>query len=144
MLCPICKEPMVVLELNEIEIDFCTSCSGIWLDDGELQLMFENEEERKYLFKSLHEDPDHNEKQYKCPICKKKMVKVHVGDKKEILIDKCIKDHGLWFDKDELRTVIEFGSEGENKIVNLLKDMFENRMSGSTDRISTNDKGENK
>ena len=137
MLCPVCKEPMVVLELNEIEIDFCTGCSGIWLDAGELELMFDTEAESKNLIESLHEDPDHPERQYKCPICNKKMTKVHVGDEKEILIDKCKKDHGLWFDEGELKTVIEFGSKEENKIVNLLKGMFENR-------ISTNDKGENK
>lgn len=137
MLCPVCKEPMVVLELNEIEIDFCTSCDGIWLDSGELELMFDTEAESKNLIESLHEDSDHPEEQYKCPICNKKMAKVHVGDEKEILIDKCKKDHGLWFDKGELKTVIEYGSKEENKIINLLKEMFESR-------ISNNDIGENK
>jgi Zn-finger nucleic acid-binding protein len=131
MLCPVCKESMIVLELNEIEIDFCTGCRGIWLDAGELELMFDTEDQRQKLIDSLHEDPDNPEQKYKCPICSRKMVKVHIVDKKEILIDKCKKEHGLWFDKGELKTVIEFGSKEENKIVNLLKDMFENRMSGS-------------
>jgi hypothetical protein len=131
MLCPVCKESMIVLELNEIEIDFCTGCRGIWLDAGELELMFDTEDQRQKLIDSLHEDPDNPEQKYKCPICSRKMVKVHIVDKKEILIDKCKKEHGLWFDKGELKTVIEFGSKAENKIVNLLKDMFENRMSGS-------------
>ena len=137
MLCPVCKEPMVVLELNEIEIDFCTGCDGIWLDSGELELMFETAGERENLIKSFQEDPDHSEKQYKCPICNKKMVKVHVGDERVILIDKCKKDHGLWFDQGELQTVLEFGSNDENKIVILLKEIFESK-------ISINDKGENK
>ena len=137
MLCPVCKESMIVLELNEIEIDFCTGCSGIWLDAGELELMFDIEDQRQKLINSLHEDPDNSEQKYRCPICNKKMVKVHVGDEKKILIDKCKKDHGLWFDKGELKNVIEFGSKEENKIINLLKEMFESS-------ISTNDKGENK
>jgi len=131
MLCPVCKESMVVLELNEIEIDFCASCSGIWLDAGELELMFDTDAQRQKLFDSFHEDPNNPEKKYKCPFCNKKMVKVNVGDEKEILIDKCRKDHGLWFDKGELKKVIEFGSKEENKIIDLLKEMFENRMSGS-------------
>ena len=131
MLCPVCKESMVVLELNEIEIDFCTLCSGIWLDAGELELMFDTEVHRERIFDSFHEDPDNPEKQYKCPFCNKKMIKVYVGDEKKILIDKCKKDHGLWFDKGELKTVIQFGAKEENKIINLLKEMFENRMSGS-------------
>jgi Zn-finger nucleic acid-binding protein len=136
MLCPVCKEPMVVLELDEIEIDYCTGCDGVWLDAGELELMFETDDERKRLIETLHEDPEHTEKPYNCPICNKKMIKVHVGDKKEILIDKCIKDHGLWFDQGELKSVIELGSKEENKIVNILTEMFE-------DKITTNDKGEN-
>ena len=35
--CPACKEPLIVLELNEVEIDNCVSCGGIWLDKGELE-----------------------------------------------------------------------------------------------------------
>jgi Zn-finger nucleic acid-binding protein len=137
MICPVCKEAMVILELDQVEIDYCTGCSGIWLDSGELELLFEDEIERKKVLETLREDPEHPEKQYKCPICRKKMVKVHVGENKEILIDKCKKDHGLWFDSGELKTVIEFGSaEKENKVINLLKDMFENK-------VSTNEKGEN-
>ena len=131
MLCPVCKEAMVVLELNEIEIDFCTGCNGIWLDAGELELMCDTDAQRQKLIDSFHEDPDNPEQKYKCPFCSKKMIKVHVGDEKEILIDKCKKEHGLWFDKGELKGVIEFGSKEENKIIDLLKEMFENRMSGS-------------
>ncbi|MBT8387242.1 MAG: zf-TFIIB domain-containing protein, partial [Ignavibacteria bacterium] len=31
MICPVCKESMVILELSEVEIDYCTGCNGIWL-----------------------------------------------------------------------------------------------------------------
>ena len=40
---------MVILELNEVEIDFCTGCNGIWLDSGELDLLLEDAEERGTL-----------------------------------------------------------------------------------------------
>lgn len=37
MKCPICNETMaVVTGRGEIEIDCCPSCSGAWLDPGEL------------------------------------------------------------------------------------------------------------
>ena len=39
--CPVCKDAMIVMELNEVEIDHCLSCSGIWLDAGELELLLE-------------------------------------------------------------------------------------------------------
>ena len=38
--CPVCKESaMVTLELNDVEIDYCMQCEGIWLDAGELEIL---------------------------------------------------------------------------------------------------------
>ena len=39
--CPVCKNAMITLELEEVEIDYCTDCGGIWLDSGELELLLE-------------------------------------------------------------------------------------------------------
>ncbi|NNG26871.1 MAG: zf-TFIIB domain-containing protein [Ignavibacteriaceae bacterium] len=131
MICPVCKESMVILELNEVEIDFCAGCNGIWLDSGELELLLEDIEEREKLLGTLTTDPAHLEKPYHCPICKKKMEKVHVGENKDVLIDRCAKGHGLWFDKGELKAVLEMGADEENKVLNLLKEMFENKLSSN-------------
>ena len=126
MICPVCENPLVVLELDQIEIDHCLNCGGIWLDAGELELLLETDEERKRFGKLLVEDESVNEKKYPCPICNKKMGKVYVGEEKKILIDKCKKNHGLWLDKGELEQVIELSSENrEGKIIQLLKKMFE-------------------
>ena len=55
------------------------------------------------------------------------MKKSEIGEKGKVVVDKCRKNHGIWFDKGELKKVVEFGSVNkENKIINLLKDMFEN------------------
>ena len=125
MICPVCKNPLVVLELDQIEIDHCLNCGGIWLDAGELELLLETEEERARLLSILIEDNSVKENRVHCPICNKKMNKVFVGENKKILLDKCKKNHGLWFDKDELHLVIVLGSENrESKIINLLKEMF--------------------
>jgi Zn-finger nucleic acid-binding protein len=125
MLCPVCKNAMVVLELDQIEIDHCLHCGGTWLDAGELELLLETEEDRLRLKNLLIEDDSVKEKRYPCPICNKKMEKVFVGEEKKILIDKCKKDHGLWLDKGELESVIELSSKNrDSKIINLLKQMF--------------------
>jgi len=40
------------------------------------------------------------------------------------------KNHGLWLDKGELKSVIELGSQIEtNKIIYLLTEMFESKVS---------------
>jgi len=135
MKCPVCKEPTIVLELDEIEIDYCTSCGGIWLDAGELDLLIEDEKDRELLLSSFQKDAEHPEKPYKCPICGKKMDKVHVGENKDVLLDKCPDNDGLWFDKGELKDVIQLASK-DNKVVELLNDLF-----GS--KLTNNQSGEN-
>jgi len=125
--CPVCKESaMITLELNEVEIDYCTVCDGIWLDAGELELLLGEAEKAKKLIESFKVDTNSAEKPRKCPICDKKMRKVIVGSSKPVLlIDKCSRGHGLWFDKGELSDI--FGKaklDKDNKIQELLKDMF--------------------
>jgi len=56
MNCPVCKDSMVVLELEQVEIDYCTGCEGVWLDAGELELLLETEQERARLISLLKED----------------------------------------------------------------------------------------
>jgi len=135
MKCPVCKEPTIVLELDEIEIDYCTSCGGIWLDAGELDLLIEDEKDRELLLSSFHKEAEHPEKTYRCPICRKKMDKVYVGENKDVLLDKCPDNDGLWFDKGELKDVIQLASK-DNKVVELLNDLF-----GS--KLTNNQSGEN-
>src|SRR5438093_899662 len=36
-MCPQCRQPMLVFELDGVEIDRCLSCRGTWLDAGELE-----------------------------------------------------------------------------------------------------------
>jgi len=125
MICPVCKESIIVLELHMIEIDYCTKCDGIWLDDGELEVLMEDSEEKEKLLQSFVKAAHSSERNHKCPICHKKMHKVHVGDKNPILIDQCRLGHGLWFDGGELLQILEMGStETDNKVLSLLKEMF--------------------
>jgi Zn-finger nucleic acid-binding protein len=41
MLCPIDKTPLVMSERQNIEIDYCPTCRGVWLDRGELDKIIE-------------------------------------------------------------------------------------------------------
>ena len=126
MNCPVCKnEPMITLELNEVEIDYCLSCKGIWLDAGELELLLGSDVESTEFLNSFTPDTKSKEKKLKCPICNKKMEKVMVVGEKEITIDKCKNEHGIWFDAGELEDVLKMGTLGkDNKVLILLKDMF--------------------
>jgi Zn-finger nucleic acid-binding protein len=124
--CPVCKNAMITLELAEVEIDYCTDCGGIWLDTGELELLLGNHEQAKKLLDSFKISADYTEKPRKCPICLKKMQKIIVGSSTPaLLIDKCSKGDGLWFDRGELQDIISRANlDRDNKIQKLLADMF--------------------
>ena len=125
MKCPACKEAMIVLELDEVEIDHCVECEGIWLDGGELEILLENSTAKDGFLASFGRDEGSKEKRRKCPICDKKMEKVLYGGTKNIRIDRCRKNDGIWLDKGELREILEQASYGESGVVlDLLKDMF--------------------
>lgn len=124
---PTSNEPMLVLELAGIEIDYCPLTHGIWLDAGELEELFQNREEAKNLIESFKLDEDSREKKVRCPICSKKMEKVLV--QKTVLIDRCVRGHGLWFDEGELMQILEMeAGEGQGKVLAILKDMFKDHL----------------
>ena len=129
MFCPSCNNPMIVLEFEEIETDYCTQCSGIWLDDGELDLLLENTEKKNELLSSFSEALNIEEKKIRCPICNKKMVKTFVGADKDVVIDECKNKHGLWFDTGEILEVIKKGSVNKgNSIIKFLEDVYKNKI----------------
>lgn len=122
--CPVCRGPMIVLELNQVEIDFCLECEGVWLDAGELELLLESSEEKDAVLNSFIVKKDSKEKKRKCPICLKKMEKILCKDGK-ILIDKCPRNDGIWLDRGELYRIIAAGTlDKNNKILTMLKDMM--------------------
>ena len=124
--CPVCKNAMITLELADVEIDYCTDCGGIWLDAGELEILLGQAEKAKQLLDSFKIDSESAEKIRKCPICDKKMQKIIVGPSKPaLLIDKCRRGDGLWFDKGELQNIFNRARlDKDNKIQKLLADMF--------------------
>ena len=124
--CPVCKNAMIVLELAEVEIDYCTDCGGIWLDAGELELLLGDAQQARQLLDSFKVDSECTEKKRKCPICLKKMQKVIIGSSAPpLLIDKCSRGDGLWFDKGELKDVLDKAAlDKDSKIQKLLADIF--------------------
>ncbi len=122
MNCPACKNPMIILELNQVEIDYCTACKGIWLDRGELDLIFSTSE-KKEIAKLFSVKNNLDEIKRRCPNCKKKMDKVEF-ENTGIIIDRCSEDHGVWFDSGELKSILKTAEEQNSKIINMLKEMF--------------------
>ena len=124
--CPVCNEAMITMELNEVEIDHCLGCGGIWLDAGELEMLMDDEQKAKNLIQSFNKSAQSEEKPRKCPICLKKMDKIVVGNVEPVLLlDRCAKGDGLWFDAGELEDVCSRAElDNDSLIIRLLADMF--------------------
>jgi len=125
---------MITLELKDVEIDYCTDCGGIWLDAGELEMLLDDRQHAEKLLKSFKVDANSTEKPRKCPICLKKMQKIIVGqDTPTILIDRCRKGDGLWFDKGELQDIFNRAQlDKDSKIQKLLADIFGEKQNTNT------------
>ena len=124
MNCPVCDKAMIVLEVDQVEVDHCVSCGGTWLDAGELDLLLDGADNRDELLGQLAAAGAREEAR-PCPICEKKMQKVSCGPDGTVLLDKCARGDGIWFDKGELREIIDMGAfPGENRVCQLLTDVF--------------------
>lgn len=41
MECPVCKVTLLMSDKQGVEIDYCPTCRGVWLDRGELEKIIE-------------------------------------------------------------------------------------------------------
>ncbi len=100
---------------------------GIWLDAGELEMLLGDSDKAKAVVGSFSAAAGCKEKLRKCPICLKKMEKILVGPgEKRVLLDRCRKADGLWFDKGELEDIFAAAAfDEEHKVQGLLKEMFQ-------------------
>jgi len=111
MMCPICHKDALIVEYQDIELDYCPVCHGVWFDAGELKLLMESaglEEFQLYIERIIHiPEADTPEKKHKCPTCNQKMKKVYIDEDKKILVDVCYTGDGIWFDGGEVYHLVQ-------------------------------------
>ena len=119
MICPVCRKDAVIVEYNNIELDYCPNCAGVWFDSGELELLLEaaglGGHERFLAGVKNSPEAEISEKKRRCPICLRKMRKVYIDEEKKIVVDVCHGGHGIWFDGGEVTGLIEEYSQKDPK-----------------------------
>ncbi len=109
MICPVCKESLLILEYENIELDYCPSCEGSWMDAGELELLLASS--TKILdFSDL---PKSTRSKRRCPSCRKRMRVAKLPDA-EVEVDICTRDGGIWLDKGELLEIAQSRASSDN------------------------------
>ena len=82
MICPACGKDALIVEYENIELDYCPACGGVWFDAGELELLLEAAgfgTNRSFL-EGIANSPEAKiaEKKRRCPVCRRKMKKVMI------------------------------------------------------------------
>jgi Zn-finger nucleic acid-binding protein len=117
--CPRCRttnlEAVVIGGSNLRE---CPHCEGIWTDAETLrQICADREQQSAVLGMATHLPPNDGvemEQQIRylpCPVCGDLMNRVNFANYSNVIVDVC-RLHGTWFDRDELRRIVEFIRDG--------------------------------
>ncbi len=116
-MCPNCKQTLIILELEGIEIDYCTECGGAWLDEGEMELIMEIEGvDSAALADEIFTKKLDSKSEKRCVRCAAKMQMVRIGDP-PVEVDRCPLGDGVWFDKGEMQTLIRNQHQDANGVV---------------------------
>lgn len=63
LLCPSCMVELKIAERQEVEIDYCPQCRGVWLDRGELDKIIDRS--RKTTSRRYEDDEDNDAERYR-------------------------------------------------------------------------------
>jgi Zn-finger nucleic acid-binding protein len=113
--CPRCAIDMSSVMIGTAPVRECSRCEGLWLDTVVFQLICaDREHQSRVLGDALpaagHGAPIPHEEQVRyipCPHCRQLMNRINFESCSGVVVDVC-KTHGTWFDRDELRQIVEF------------------------------------
>jgi uncharacterized protein len=100
---------MLIVEYEEIELDACPDCRGLWFDAQELRALFERAgvpEQFHDLESQLGRLPQAAARR-RCPRCRGRLVPVQAPSSQgSLVLDECPRGDGLWFDQGELECLL--------------------------------------
>ena len=114
--CPRCKTATRAVTIGKTDLRECSRCEGLWADTDTLQHICTDREQQSALLGVATPIPAPRTKLEQvryvpCPVFKQLMHRVNFARCSNVVVDVC-KQHGTWFDKDELRRIVEFIQRG--------------------------------
>jgi len=116
-LCPRCRIEMESVLIGKTHLEECPKCEGIWADSDSLRQICVDQEQQAAVLGLATSQPQSAVKLEEhihyipCPICKGLMNRVNFARCSGVIVNVC-SQHGTWFDKDELRRIVEFIRSG--------------------------------
>jgi Zn-finger nucleic acid-binding protein len=109
MKCPKCDNKYLLNVLGQL--DFCPECRGTWFDKGETAKYFSFEQDIPNLAWSLNTAKSNS---LACPRCEDELQEIQYTEKSDLLLDRCKKCEGLWFDSLEVDKLMLFANDQES------------------------------
>jgi Zn-finger nucleic acid-binding protein len=109
--CPRCQSDMVSVTIGAAGVLECERCLGLWLDVPSFEkICADREQQSAVLGAASHAGAAHETSKVNyvpCPECSQLMNRINFARCSGVIVDFC-KQHGTWFDRDELSRIVEF------------------------------------
>jgi len=113
--CPRCNVTMNSVVVGKSPLHECPRCEGIWITTEVLRQICDDREQQSAVLgvAAPLDAPDpgdqgqHAVHYIKCPVCGEVMNRANFAHRCHVIVDVCGR-HGTWFDRDELRRILEF------------------------------------
>jgi Zn-finger nucleic acid-binding protein len=115
--CPRCQSELVLVALGATAVLECEQCLGLWLDVSSFEKICADREQQSAVLGVASQAsggaaPETSKVNYvPCPECSQLMNRMNFARCSGVIVDVC-KNHGTWFDRDELSRIIEFIRDG--------------------------------
>jgi Zn-finger nucleic acid-binding protein len=117
--CPRCNVNFLLLKAGPKDLNECPSCGGLWVDNHTLQEICTNQEQQQAIMgfnpetaAGISASAVPSGRMYiPCPVCNRLMNRRQFARCSGVVVDWC-KAHGTWFDRNELRQIIQFIQAG--------------------------------
>lgn len=115
--CPRCDGRFTPVRVGDVELLECGGCGGAWMRPGPFErVCAERETQAAVMARPLSEarvaaEGPEKVRYLPCPECRKHMNRVNFAKYSGVIMDVC-KEHGTFFDRDELRRIVTFIREG--------------------------------
>ena len=108
MKCPRCSATMETVQIEDVQIDRCTKCGGLWFDEFELGDLRPKKGSEKIDTGHADKSNQSSQKQMACPKCSTLMLRMVDAQQPHIWYESCEVCHGSFLDAGEFKDMQHF------------------------------------
>jgi len=110
MKCPKCKtESFVAFFVQQVEVDRCSSCNGIWFDEQELVHLLTEDARQLTPLREGEEKAELDARRGGCPRDNSSLLRVYSSLNRSVIVDACPQCRGIWLDGGEFEKLLSGG-----------------------------------